>query len=524
MTPPTRSMLRLDLKDLTSEPPTPVFNRVACAAMAAGVLLVIYVLINGLSASSNEAPTDQAPADLSATETPASQMLATQTHAAETEVMMLAGVGFPPTPTLAVQHPIANDTATATNSATANSPLETVALKNAPAANDTDTWTTITVKPRDTLSLIFQQHGLNVRDAYLAAELEDAAVLRKIQPGAEIRLAANESGGLAALHYRLDAFTTVRVLREQQQLRADRITRTPEIRLRGARATIHTNLLDAALGVSMDFPTVFALAQLFGWQVDFNREIRSGDQFAVLFEELYLDGEKVGNGDILAAELMVSNRRLRAIRHVDAHGNRTYYAPNGDGTQRSFLRSPLKFGRVTSGFSHKRFHPIFKQWRAHRGVDYAAARGTPVRSTGDGVITIAKRDGGYGKTIVIRHAGKYTTLYAHLNGFAAQMKSGKRVKQGDVIGYVGSSGWATGAHLHYEFRVNGIHRNPLTVKLPKSDPIARQYLAEFLVEADAWGMRLAKVGTSIRAIDIAQMDAAPGNAANMDAVQPSSAH
>ena len=294
-------------------------------------------------------------------------------------------------------------------------------------------------------------------------------------------------------------------------MRAETITRTPEIRVRSGKATIWTNLLDAAKGVGMEFETVYALAQLFGWQVDFAREIRGGDQFSVLYEELYLDNRKVGNGDILAAELIISNRRLRAVRHVDARGRSTHYAPNGDGIQRSFLRSPLKFARVTSRFSHKRFHPIFKKWRAHRGVDYGAPRGTPVLSTGDGVVTMARRDHGYGKTIRIRHGGKYTTLYAHLNGFATGMKSGVRVQQGEVIGYVGSSGWATGPHLHYEFRVDGVHRNPLTVKLPKSAPIARQHLREFLAHAGEWVARLEQIGTvpaPVAEIDVAQNDAA----------------
>ncbi len=515
MTPPTRSLLRLDLKDLGSRPSTPVLSHLGLASVTAGALLITYALINGLSASTAEAPLGAA--DPATPEITGIAEYAPPAKTPEAETITLASLGParagsdfrrdlpghhappPEADAVAAQPPVIS--------------LPEAESEPKPVVAARYLWTTATVKPRDTLSRIFKRHGLKIRDAYAAAELEDAAILRKIRPGAEIRLAADDSGALAALRYRLDAFTTLHVTKTDGRLRAETITRTPEIRVRSGKATIWTNLLDAAKGVGMEFETVYAIAQLFGWQVDFAREIRGGDQFSVLYEELYLDNRKVGNGDILAAELVISNRHLRAVRHVDAQGRSTHYAPNGDGIQRSFLRSPLKFGRVTSRFSHKRFHPIFKKWRAHRGVDYGAPRGTPVLSTGDGVVSMARHDHGYGKTIRIRHGGKYTTLYAHLNGFAAGMKSGVRVQQGEVIGYVGSSGWATGPHLHYEFRVDGVHRNPLTVKLPKSAPIARQHLREFLAHAGEWIARLEQIralpgAAPVAAIDVAQNDAA----------------
>jgi len=277
---------------------------------------------------------------------------------------------------------------------------------------------------------------------------------------------------------------------EAAALRADTVTRAPDIRLRAGKGVIHSSLLAAAKRAGLDFETTYAFAHLFDWQVDFAREIRAGDRFSLLFEAHYLDGEKIGNGDIVAAELVVSGRRLQAVRHIDEHGRRAYYAPNGDGIQRSFLRSPVEFGRVTSTFSHKRFHPILKKWRPHRGVDYGAPRGTPIRATGDGVVTSARRRYGYGKTVIIRHGEKYTTLYAHLHTYADGIQAGARVAQGDVIGTVGATGWATGPHLHYEFRVSGVHQNPLTVELPKSEPIAARYKAAFVAEAAKWVARL----------------------------------
>lgn len=472
MTSPKCSLLLCDLKDPPAKPSTPVFGylfrHLGLVSVTAGALLITYALINGLSAATNDAPA-------AAPEMTQPEIAGPLRHAQSRETKPIRLASLAPAQTPAVP-----------------TPAHEVSSPKPETANYA--WTAVTVKPRDTLSRIFKRHGVKVKDAYAVAALKDAAVLKKIHPGAEIRLAADDAGALATLRYRPDAFTTLHVDRKDGRLRAEVITRTPEIKMRGEKATIWTNLLDAAKGVDVDFETVYALAQLFGWQVDFAREIRGGDQFSVIFEELYLDGKKVGNGDILAAELITSNRRLRALRHIDAQGHRTYYAPNGDGIQHSFLRSPLKFGRVTSRFSHKRFHPIFKKWRAHRGVDYGAPRGTPVLATGDGVIMRARHDPSYGKIIMIRHGEKYTTLYAHLHRLAVGMKSGARVKQGDVIGYVGNTGWVTGTHLHYEFRVDSIHRNPLTVKLPKSNPIAAEYLPEFLARAAAWVAQLEHIG------------------------------
>lgn len=501
-------MLRLDLKDLTPRPSTPVFSHLGLASVTAGALLLTYALINAPSASTTEAPGINTP-EITGREITGHAPRAESPETESTESIVVAGLGPPGAQPTGSRGEFTghDDSPTTPDAATTQTRPQAPDASPKPAAGNDGVnfaWTTATVKRQDTLSRIFKRHGVKVKDAYAAVKLEDAALLGKIRPGDEIQLAADGSGALAALRYRLNALSTLHIAREDGRLRAEVITRTPEIRLRDEKAIIWSSLLDAAKDTGIDFETVYDLAQLFSWQVDFAREIKSGDQFTVIFEELYLDNEKVGNGDIFAAELIISNRRLRAVRHVDAHGRSTYYAPNGDGIQRSFLRSPLKFGRVTSRFSHKRFHPIFKQWRAHRGVDYGAPKGTPVRSTGDGVVTLAGRNHGYGNTIMIRHGGKYTTLYAHLSRLAGRMKSGVRVRQGEVIGYVGDTGWATGAHLHYEFRVNGIHRNPLTAKLPKSDPIGHEHQQEFLARAAEWVARL----DQISAIPVAQIDAA----------------
>ncbi|MDD9855355.1 MAG: peptidoglycan DD-metalloendopeptidase family protein [Gammaproteobacteria bacterium] len=535
MPPNQRPLTRLDVKRLGASPPrrtVPQLSRAPLSPPALRRMSVVRPLLNGLRrrlhrmhlisigvvAAAAVYLLTIAPSDSTATvvTVPAAAVVAV---AEMPEVVDSAATG----PATATAATVAAAEAATTTSALVlasvapvpspavpalESPIETVApaipappviadeaaLPAPPAAPALD-WATATVKKRDTLSALFRRHGVRVADAYAVAALDGAERLHTIRPGQEIQLAADADGRLIALRHRLSPLTTLSIRRagraeDTGRLRAETVTRAPDLQLRRAAGVISSSLLAAAKAAGLDFETTYAFAHLFDWQVDFAREIRAGDRFSLLFEEQYLDGEKIGNGDIVAAELLTRGRALRAVRHIDEHGRRRYYAPNGDGIQRSFLRSPLEFGRVTSNFSHKRFHPILKKWMPHRGVDYGAARGTPIRATGDGVVTTAKRKYGYGKTVIIRHGEKYTTLYAHLSGYADGVEAGARVAQGDVIGYVGATGWATGPHLHYEFRIRGVHHNPLTVELPKSDPIAARYQAAFVASAARWVARL----------------------------------
>ena len=227
------------------------------------------------------------------------------------------------------------------------------------------------------------------------------------------------------------------------------------------------------------------LAGIFGWDIDFVLDIRQGDQFTVLYEELYLDGENIGNGDILAAEFVNQGKKYQAIRYTDKGGKTDYYSLDGKSMRKAFLRSPVEFSRISSGFSLGRKHPILNKIRAHKGVDYAASRGTPIKATSNGKIVHQGNKGGYGKTIIIQHGTKYSTLYAHMSNYRKCLKQGSRVKQGQIIGYIGSSGLATGPHLHYEFRVNGVHRDPLRVKLPGAEPLDKQYIDDFMTKAES---------------------------------------
>ena len=222
---------------------------------------------------------------------------------------------------------------------------------------------------------------------------------------------------------------------------------------------------------------------MFGWDVDFALDIRKGDSFSLLFEQHYLDGEKLRDGKILAAEFTNQGNKYRAILFTDPEGNSQYYSEDGKSMRKAFLRSPVDFRRISSTFQRERFHPVLGKKRPHRGVDYAAASGTPIKAAGDGKVIFRGVKGGYGNTVVLQHGSNITTLYAHMSRFRKGVTSGSRVKQGQTIGYVGKSGLATGPHLHYEFRINGVHRNPLTVKLPDAAPIQAKYKAEFMEQS-----------------------------------------
>jgi len=221
------------------------------------------------------------------------------------------------------------------------------------------------------------------------------------------------------------------------------------------------------------------LAEIFAWEIDFIQDIRAGDRFSLTYEEKYLDGNKIGEGRVLAASFINRGNEYFAVLYTDSKGRSNYYNKKGVSLKKAFTRYPVDFTRISSRFSRARKHPILHRIRAHNGVDYAAPYGTPVKATSDGKIILAGKKGGYGNTVVIKHRIKYTTLYAHLKHFARGIRSGKKVKQGQIIGYVGSSGLATGPHLHYEFRVHNVHRDPLKVKLPHALPIASSDKSRF---------------------------------------------
>jgi murein DD-endopeptidase MepM/ murein hydrolase activator NlpD len=273
-----------------------------------------------------------------------------------------------------------------------------------------------------------------------------------------------------------------------------------ETRVTYVSGNIETNLFEDGHEAGLSEALILKLVEIFGWDVDFALNIRRGDSFAVIHEEKYWLGQKVADGQILAAEFVNQGKPYRAIARRDASGFTHYFTPEGMGLQRMFLRTPVKYTRISSRYTDtaSRFHPILKTWTAHRGVDYAAPAGTPVRATATGRIFSLGRDGGYGHSIVIRHAGVYSTLYAHLARYQPGLRAGSYVEQGQIIGYVGSTGLATGPHLHYEFQVQGAHRNPLNFHFPGAAPIAAEYRDDFQRHARVWTAQLDRITPQVQ--------------------------
>ena len=343
----------------------------------------------------------------------------------------------------------------------------------------------VTVKRGDSLYLIFKRLGLPQGDlALMTASKPLRKKLARIAPGQELEFYTDAESRLARLVHRSDLLRSLHVSRDGDAFAFEEIVETPDVSVATATGIIDSSLFEAGQRAGLSDKIIMQMTGIFAWDVDFALDIRVGDQFALIFEEQFKDREKIGEGPIVAAEFTNRGRRIRAVRYVDATGRSGYFSPDGRSMRKAFLRTPVNFTRISSRFNLKRRHPILHKIRAHRGVDYAAPRGTAVKASGDGKVIFAGRKGGYGRTVVVQHGSVYTTLYAHLSRFPKGIRPGKRVRQGQTIGYVGSTGLATGPHLHYEFRVRGVHRDPLKVKLPKAAPLAKKYMADFREMAD----------------------------------------
>jgi murein DD-endopeptidase MepM/ murein hydrolase activator NlpD len=354
-----------------------------------------------------------------------------------------------------------------------------------PAASEPDAeWMTVTVRPGDSLARIFSRESLGARTLHDIMSLGgDTRILTRIHPGDILEYQLDTEQGLRALRYRINPLNEILVTRGDDGFQVEQLTHVPETQIAHAIGTIDSSLFLAAQKAGLSDNLTMALAGVFGYDVDFALDIRQGDSFAVIYEDRYLDGEFIGHGNILAAEFINQGRRYQAVRYTDAGGNTDYYTPEGKSLRKAFLRTPVSVSRISSHFNPNRRHPVLNTIRAHRGVDYAAPTGTPIMATGAGKVVHIGNKGGYGRTIILQHGTQYSTLYAHMSRYARGLRTGSRVQQGDVIGYIGSSGLATGPHLHYEFLVNGVHRNPLTVKLPDAEPIRADYKADFMVTA-----------------------------------------
>ena len=347
-----------------------------------------------------------------------------------------------------------------------------------------DEWTTVEIKPGDNLSLIFARHGFSKKDLHAILNVNATTkALRQIKPGQSIRMKVDKDGHVLGLIHEIDYLKSLHVEHKDNAFEASIIETQPEYRFGTALARINQSLFLDGQATGLSDATIMALTDIFGWDIDFVLDVRKGDQFSVVFEEIIKNGKKIKDGKILAAEFVNRGRKLRAVHYANRDGHSGYYSDTGAAMRKAFLRAPVNFTRISSKFNLKRRHPILNKLRAHKGVDYAAPHGTPIRATANGKVVHVGTKGGYGKTIVIKHGDSYSTLFAHMSRYARGMKKGSRVKQGQTIGYVGKTGLATGPHLHYEFLVNGVHKNPLKVNLPKALPIEKKYIDDFRAKA-----------------------------------------
>lgn len=344
------------------------------------------------------------------------------------------------------------------------------------------------IRPSDTIGALMDRLGIDdpAALAYLRTAPDMTTVARQLRAGQTVSAYTTSEGMLVRADFPLGEPDTRLTVRKD----GARFVAVQET-LPSATTTVYrSGVIDSSLFAATDaadIPDAIAvqLAEIFSGEIDFHRDLRKGDRFHVAYEVATANGRAVRSGRILAAEFVHDGRSLRAVYFARGDGSGTYYDADGKSLRKAFLRSPLEFSRVTSGFTNSRFHPVLKRWRAHRGIDYGAPIGTRVRATSDGVVEFMGTQGGYGNLVVLRHNGSYSTAYGHLHRFASGLRRGTRVNQGDIIGFVGRTGLASGPHLHYEFRVNGDPVNPLRIALPDAKPLDHGDLAMFRPHADA---------------------------------------
>ncbi len=373
---------------------------------------------------------------------------------------------------------------------TASGPLPTTARVAATAAASGPTTpssepstTRVIVNRNDTLDRIFRRLSLSLADLASLRSLPGIhAQLDRLRPGEALTL-KSKSGSLVGLERRLNIDQTLKVDRSQQGFTANVLQNPLATRTRSISGTIDSSLFESVTGAGGHDQTALSLADIFGYDIDFVLDIQPGDSFVVTYTEVLQDGKYLQDGPVLAARFVNQGKEYLAVRYVGPSGNADYYSPQGRSLHKAFLRAPLEFTRVSSPFSLHRLHPILNTIRAHKGVDYAAPIGTPVRAAGDGRVLFAGRRGGYGNLVELDHSRGITTVYGHLSRFAQGLHPGQHVAQGQVIAFVGMTGLATGPHLHYEYRVNGVFKNPQTVKFPEALPIDGPQRADFLAKS-----------------------------------------
>jgi murein DD-endopeptidase MepM/ murein hydrolase activator NlpD len=337
----------------------------------------------------------------------------------------------------------------------------------------------VIVGRNDTLDGIFRRMALDTADLAAIRHLPGIRQsLDFLRPGDAIKV-THAAGEIKELTRKVSETQTLKVVREEDGFAAKMIENPVETRVRTATATIDSSLFQAAEAADVSDSVALKLANVFAWDIDFVLDIREGDRFTAVYEQIYQDGKYLHDGEVLAAEFINNGKVYRAVRFVTDSGRASYYTPAGLAMRKAFLRAPVEFSRVSSVFNPHRMHPILNLIRGHMGTDYAAPTGTPVHAAGDGRVSFAGSKGGYGNAVVLAHTSSVSTLYGHMSRFAKNVRAGTHVQQGDIIGYVGMTGLATGPHLHYEYLVNGVHKNPQTVQLPGAEPLRADALERF---------------------------------------------
>lgn len=366
-------------------------------------------------------------------------------------------------------------------SAAKNAEPQKEQLAQAPTPEPDPLTKTVVVANGDTLSTVFSRVGLSpsVMHAVLSSS-KDAKQLSRLRIGQSLEFQLTEQGELASLRSKLNSLETLALEKTSDGYTFKKEQIKPEVASVYARGEIDSSLFLAAKRAGLSHNLTMDLANVFGYDIDFALDIRKGDSFEVIYEEKTVEGRRIGTGNILAARFTNRGKTYSAVRYTNKDGATSYYNADGTSMRKAFIRTPVDFARISSRFSNGRKHPILNKIRAHKGVDYAAPHGTPIKSAGDGKVLLAGRKGGYGNTVIIQHGQRYRTLYAHMQGFAKGVRNGSSVKQGQIIGYIGTTGLSTGPHLHYEFQVDGVHVDPLGLKLPMADPIAQNEKSRFM--------------------------------------------
>ncbi len=357
-----------------------------------------------------------------------------------------------------------------------------------------DSWQVLHVEPGQTLGALFEQMDIPATTMHRLLQHPAAKdALARLRPGAELAFDLPVNAGLRAIRFDRDDNTRVELTLKGDEIGEKLIERPTQTRTTVATGEITSSLYVAARKAGLSPAAIVRMADdIFKYDIDFNSDIQKGDRFSVVFEETWREGERIGTGDILAATFTTGGKTYSGFR-FEREGKAEYFTADGRPLKKSFIRMPIEYARLTSGFGARR-HPVLGKVRQHKGVDYAARTGTPIMAAGDARVSFAGWKGGYGRTVVLDHGRGHSTLYAHMSRFG-DYKVGQRVPQGKVIGYVGTSGLSTGPHLHYEFRVNGVHRNPLSVTMPPAEPLKGAALVAFKAQAAPALARIKQVET-----------------------------